>query len=291
MGTSGAVLDQAQLLTTFVPFVGAQGNADHGVGVTPLARFHVKEATRAEVARIEGNGQGQAFFHDGATQRGRIGFGGAGNIFSLLLANAIGIRSESALQLGVGSSVVMTMREIGYGPGTGYTAFGGEVDPLSVLEVGGEDSPEMGLRSTNATTGRRWTTSSWADGKFKVIDRTANQDRLTIDSVGTVNIVAGGLGLTIGTTARVYVGGSTLYFRNVADSAYVDIAAKAITGTGTLAHTGTQVGLYGVTPTNKAAAITTPTAPSAGYVQAEAAAMKTAVDAVRVALTNVGITA
>jgi hypothetical protein len=53
---------------------------------------------------------------------------------------------------------------------------------------------------------------------------------------------------------------------------------------------GTGVGLYGVAPVARAAAITAPTAPSATYVQAEAAAMKTAVDAIRVALTNIGIT-
>jgi len=40
----------------------------------------------------------------------------------------------------------------------------------------------------------------------------------------------------------------------------------------------------------KPAAITAPTAPGAAYVQAEAAAMKTAVDAIRAALTARGIT-
>ena len=51
------------------------------------------------------------------------------------------------------------------------------------------------------------------------------------------------------------------------------------------------IGLYGATPVTRAAAITSPTAPSATYVQAEAQAMKTAVDAIRTALTNIGITA
>lgn len=53
---------------------------------------------------------------------------------------------------------------------------------------------------------------------------------------------------------------------------------------------GTAVGFYAATPVVRAAAITAPTAPGAAYVQAEAASMKTAVDAIRVALTNVGIT-
>jgi hypothetical protein len=51
--------------------------------------------------------------------------------------------------------------------------------------------------------------------------------------------------------------------------------------------TGTAVN--GATPVARAAAITSPTAPGASYVQAEAAAMKTAVDAIRVALANFGI--
>ena len=40
----------------------------------------------------------------------------------------------------------------------------------------------------------------------------------------------------------------------------------------------------------QAAAITSPTAPGAAYVQAEAQSMKTAVDAIRVALKSAGIT-
>lgn len=40
----------------------------------------------------------------------------------------------------------------------------------------------------------------------------------------------------------------------------------------------------------RAVAVTTPTAPSAGYVQAEAASAKTAIDAIRTALKNIGIT-
>jgi len=67
----------------------------------------------------------------------------------------------------------------------------------------------------------------------------------------------------------------------------VRTALRAVADT---AGTGTLLGLYGVTAVARAAAIAAPTAPSAGYVQAEAAAMKTAVDAIRVALTNIGIT-
>ncbi len=67
--------------------------------------------------------------------------------------------------------------------------------------------------------------------------------------------------------------------------------ASEVAVSGELKHGGTKVGLYNVATVVRAAAIAAPTAPSAIYVQAEAAAMKTAVDAIRVALTNIGITA
>jgi len=63
-----------------------------------------------------------------------------------------------------------------------------------------------------------------------------------------------------------------------------------VTITGPLAHTGVSAGFNGSVPVAKAGAVATPTAPGVVYAQAEAAAMKTAVDAIRVALTNVGIT-
>lgn len=69
-----------------------------------------------------------------------------------------------------------------------------------------------------------------------------------------------------------------------------DLAAAAAAKLKVDATPADLVGLYGVTPVARAVAITTPTAPGASYVQAEAAAMKTAVDAIRVALTKVGIT-
>lgn len=68
-------------------------------------------------------------------------------------------------------------------------------------------------------------------------------------------------------------------------------SVAALSSSGAFTHTGTTVGLNGNTPVAKAGAITAPTAPGAAYVQAEAASMKTAVDAIRTALTNIGITA
>jgi hypothetical protein len=61
--------------------------------------------------------------------------------------------------------------------------------------------------------------------------------------------------------------------------------------TGDFSHTGTKFGVNGMTPVVKAAAITSPTAATGSYVQATATSYKTAIDAIRVALTNAGITA
>ena len=55
--------------------------------------------------------------------------------------------------------------------------------------------------------------------------------------------------------------------------------------------TSEKIGLHGVTPVVQAGAISAPSTPSVGYVQAEAASAKTAIDAIRTALTNFGITA
>jgi hypothetical protein len=59
---------------------------------------------------------------------------------------------------------------------------------------------------------------------------------------------------------------------------------------GALNHDGTTVGFFGTTPASQAAAIASPTAPGVVYVQADAASLKTAIDAIRSALKNVGIT-
>lgn len=52
-----------------------------------------------------------------------------------------------------------------------------------------------------------------------------------------------------------------------------------------------RVGFNGSAAPVKAGAITSPTAPSAAYSQAEAQTMKTAVDAIRTVLQNLGFTA
>lgn len=51
------------------------------------------------------------------------------------------------------------------------------------------------------------------------------------------------------------------------------------------------IGFFGVTPIVQPAAIASPGAIGAAFVQAEVAALKTAIDAIRVALVNLGLTA
>ena len=60
--------------------------------------------------------------------------------------------------------------------------------------------------------------------------------------------------------------------------------------TGPLRHNGSTLGFYGVTPVTRAAAIAAPTAASGAYVQAQITSMVTAINDLRTALKNVGIT-
>jgi len=80
---------------------------------------------------------------------------------------------------------------------------------------------------------------------------------------------------------------SQIFTKKVFFQGGIDLSSSTVS----LGATGGAVGLYGVTPVAKASAIASPTAPSGAYVQAEASSMKTAVDAIRTALLNIGITA
>lgn len=89
-------------------------------------------------------------------------------------------------------------------------------------------------------------------------------------------------------TTDVQATSQSLLFRAAQSSAHTQ-GAEVLT-TLIEVKAGARLGFYGATPVVRAAAITSPTAPSAAYVQAEAQAMKTAVDAIRTALTNLGVT-
>jgi len=79
---------------------------------------------------------------DGTT-RGLIGYSMPNQIFSNSLPNALKMRSENAIELGVGSSKAITIREYGYANGTGYVSIGGIDTATSVLTIAGEESPTI----------------------------------------------------------------------------------------------------------------------------------------------------
>lgn len=89
-----------------------------------------------------------------------------------------------------------------------------------------------------------------------------------------------------------YLGGNTAGAAtyNAANFVVGDSDATQILVNGNWKHTGANWGVHG-SSVAKGGSIATPTAPSAAYVQAEAAAMKTAVDAIRTILQSKGIIA
>ena len=94
--------------------------------------------------------------------------------------------------------------------------------------------------------------------------------------------LAASLGVTFGTIDDLTLAFYTKYAAGL-DGAY-------LSKTGDIVHTGTKTGLNGSAPVVKAAAIVSPVAPSVAYVQADTATLKTAIDAIILALKNVGIT-
>lgn len=164
-----------------------------GLGVSPTGveivqvstadsagRFAVMDATASTTGRI--------VFKKSGVLQSILGFGNAGELFSLALAGSTALRAENALMLGVGSSHAMVIREIGYAPGNGYIGVGGHTDPLSVFEISGESDPELGIRSTNVVTGRRYTIQSGSLGTLTIIDRTTNVNRLAISTAGSLQL-------------------------------------------------------------------------------------------------------
>jgi hypothetical protein len=62
-------------------------------------------------------------------------------------------------------------------------------------------------------------------------------------------------------------------------------------GTKIATETTQKLGFFGKTPIVQVSAISTPSAPGSTYLQADAQSMKTAVDAIRTAFINLGLTA
>lgn len=150
------------------------------VGVTPeekrwLAMHAIVEERKAEILRLEGRSQGYVTLFDGGLRRGMLGFGGPGHLFSDGVPGAIALRAEGALQLGVGSTVVLTIREIGWPPGNGYLGIGTR-EPQSIVEISGEEAPRLSVTSSHHCGadggGNRWQLLSGPAGEFELWNAT-----------------------------------------------------------------------------------------------------------------------
>jgi hypothetical protein len=111
---------------------------------------------------------------------------------------------------------------------------------------------------------------------FRVVGNKAVRVQLAANSPGNISAFAAG-------AANAFFAGTAIGDSGLTFAAGKGLWVGANGKTAVIRATETGVGFNGVAPVAKAAAITSPAA--------EAAALKTAVDAIRVALTNVGITA
>ena len=107
------------------------------------------------------------------------------------------------------------------------------------------------------------------------------------------NAIAIGSGVSAGAAGAVAIGkdsAGTSATTTTADEIKLGTALHTTNALGAM-KVGKGFAAWGVAPPGaQPAAIASPTAPSAGYVQAEAASAKTAIDAIRAALTGAGIT-
>lgn len=159
--------------------------------------------------------------------------------------------------------------------GKGNTAFGiGAGKAVST----GEENVFLGMFAGNTTTTGE---SNVAIGTEALSKNVVGSNNVAVgnlagkSALGSGNVFLGGL------SGREETGSNKLYIDNSATTTPL-ILGDFSTSSLTLSRTGGKIGLYGVAPVARAAAITSPAA--------ELAALKTAVDAIRVALTNIGVT-
>ncbi len=170
-----------------------------GLGTTnPQARLEAVESQQSEIVRlVSGGGWGFGYlsFFDDASLRTRVGFaGGANNIFSNGIANGTFLRADGGpVMLGVGTSLALIIREQGYGPGTGYVGIGGVNDPLSTMEIGGENAPRLGINPQPGAAGRKhWEIVSLAqdygalNGSLEFYNRTNSVAAFDVSPSGDV---------------------------------------------------------------------------------------------------------
>ena len=150
-----------------------------------------------------------------------------------------------------------------------------------------------GVSANATTTALRQTAIGTETGQASATQRN------DIVAIGYRALVDGNNAIAIGSGTLAGAAGAVAIGKDSAGTSASTTTADEIK-LGTALHTTNALGAmkvgkgfaaWGVTPPGtQPAAIASPSAPSAGYVQAEAASAKTAIDAIRAALTGAGIT-
>jgi len=117
--------------TTSPNIVVVDDNGNVGIGTAePTAPLHVySTVSNGVVQKIDStNTQGRIIFYESGTNRGQIGFGDGGNIFSGASTDSFSIRAEGDLHLGgTGDNLTMTIKNGNVGIGT--------TDPGAKLDI------------------------------------------------------------------------------------------------------------------------------------------------------------
>lgn len=272
------------------------------------------------------NADGSFEAGDGAAAAAPAGFAGATNTRfgrSALQANTAGVRNvafgqssllqnladdnsafgANALQnnvsgiqnLAMGSNALQS--NVGsFNTGIGSNALQSNTSGIRNVGLGNNCLFTPGGNTANATTtGSRQTAVGVESGQNSATQRN------DIVCVGYHALVDGdfaisiGSGVLAGAAGAVAIGtdsGGVAASTTVANEIKLGSASHTLNviGSASLGGVGKTVGLYGATPVVRAAAITAPTAPGTIYSQAEAQSAVTAINAIRTALANIGVT-
>ena len=200
-----------------------------------------------------------------------------------LLSNTTGVNNSAAGRSALQSNTT----------GASNSAVG--VNALYSNTTGGSNSAvgvsalyaPAGIATNATTTALRQTALGMEAGQGSA---TQSND---ITVVGYRAIADGNNATALGSGASAGAAGAVAIGKDSAGTSASTTTANQIK-LGTASHSlmgpGAGTGINGNAPVAKAAAIASPTAPGAVYIQAEAASAKTAIDAIRVALTNLGVT-
>lgn len=226
--------------------------------------------------------QSQQLFPDGTQANPAIGFGSDTDLgFYRRLANTLdfvsgnGARVElSDSQLRMARDALITWSNTSNNAGQPNSLIMDQAAGLGALTVRGTGTATDTKFIVKGVAGQTANLQEWQDstgailaqinaaGRFEGIDGTASNPGIrfkTDTDCGIFRVGANDWALSAGTNKMIEL-------------------------------TTTQIGLYGVAPVARAGAIAAPTPPGVIYSQAESQSMEAAVNAIRTALTNIGIT-